>query len=221
MRRTMDLRILLAFLVGLVGVVVFFALAKSRKSRSKPAVVICGPSGSGKTALWAKLAGVPIQATVTSTTPNSTVINSTKYVDCPGLAKLRNLTVSELQSALKVVFMVDAASPKTLSEAAPALYEVLLIAEKRQVPVLIAANKYDLFSTVSVKKVRKALETEINAIRESKQRNLNDASTLEPDEHWLGTDEPFEFEHLETPVEILEGSVKADRIQNWQDFMNN
>ncbi|OAA53720.1 Signal recognition particle receptor, beta subunit [Cordyceps fumosorosea ARSEF 2679] len=168
-------------------------------------------------------------------------------VDTPGHGKLRNTALGKLRRADKlraVVFVVDAAAlgePEALGPAAQYLYDVLLVLQKRKsaaaapgkegsagVPVLVAANKMDLFTALPAAMVRAALETEITRIRASRSKGLLDsgvgADDLGAEEHdgWLGEygSEKFTFDQMQEfdiDVDVLPGTVTAEEpdVDKW------
>ena len=142
--------------------------------------------------------------------------------------------------------MVDAASlsaEEGLTEAAEYLHQILLTLQKRYtesktskgpkaVPVLVAANKLDLFTALPPSLVKSKLEAEITKVRDTKAKGLLsadvDADTGADEEtEWLGDggEGSFEFrqmEHVNVPVEIVGGSVKGDdgpEIAKWWDWI--
>jgi signal recognition particle receptor subunit beta len=118
--------------------------------------------------------------------------------DTPGHAKLRHYALDSLGPQGKgkaprptgVVFVVDAASlggedpaaPGGLREAAGYLHDVLLRLQRQQaaaaggrrrdVPVLVAANKTDLFTALPAGMVRASLEAEITRQRSTRARGI-------------------------------------------------
>ena len=183
--------------------------------------------------------------------------------DTPGHGKLRfSQGLSELQSmALSkdiktklraVIFMVDTAAladETSLRDAATYLHDVLLVLQRRalgkgktstkrmmEVPVLIAANKQDLFTALPPGLVRAKLEEEIDQIRKSKTKGLMDASQetgLDEEEDILGNDEAreiFSFKLLEMEtgikVDVVGGAVKGDQqeelgfgVRRWEEWI--
>ncbi|KAJ5143116.1 uncharacterized protein N7515_001903 [Penicillium bovifimosum] len=180
--------------------------------------------------------------------------------DTPGHGKLRaSQGISELQAMSQskdiktklrgVVFMVDTAAlldEATLRDTATYLHDVLLILQKRakngssskrttEIPVLVAANKLDLFTALPPGAVKEKLESEIDRIRKSKTKGLLDASAdsgLMDDEEILGNDdqEAFSFKLLEhevgVKVEVVGGSVKGDPqeelgsgVRRWEEWI--
>lgn len=136
---------------------------------------------------------------------DATGATATKFllVDTPGHGKLRHhalqkrlVPTAAQSSKLKaVVFVVDAAAlsePEVLADTAAYLYEVLLQLQKRMgatktskapyaIPVLVAANKMDLFTALPAKLVKSNLEKELGRIRRTRSKGLLDSG--------VGTDE--------------------------------
>lgn len=156
-----------------------------------------------------------------------------------GLAELSTMSQSkDIKNKLRgVLFMVDTAAlvdETTLRDTATYLHDVLLVLQKRakngssskrttEIPVLVAANKQDLFTALPPGSVREKLEAEIERIRKSKNKGLLDAADtgLEDDEEILANDEEetFSFKLLEfetgIKVEVVGGAVKGDSEENF------
>ncbi|KAK1984221.1 signal recognition particle receptor beta subunit [Colletotrichum cereale] len=161
-------------------------------------------------------------------------------VDTPGHGKLRNHAMTKLtagaasdKSKLKaILFVVDAAAiseNEALAPTAGYLYDVLLCLQKRAassksskppapVPVLVAANKTDLFTALPGALVRSSLEAEITRIRSSRSKGLLDSGVgiddVGSEEHddWLGAygTEKFTFDQLrefDVEVDVIAGNV--------------
>lgn len=136
-------------------------------------------------------------------------------LDTPGHGKLRHYATSHLSEpkakAVKgIIFVVDAAAlaeEAALNEAAEYLHDVLLSLQKRyteatsskgpsEIPVLIAANKMDLFTALPPSLVKLQLEKAIGEVRNSRARALKDAGPtllhggddghVEEEKEWLG-----------------------------------
>ncbi|KAK3399376.1 signal recognition particle receptor beta subunit-domain-containing protein [Sordaria brevicollis] len=148
-----------------------------------------------------------------------------------------------------VVFMVDAStlapsSPdSSLSQAATYLYDLLLALQHRYsryskgskhpptIPVLIAANKLDLFTALPATLVKKELEAELGRIRVSRSKGLLDSGVREDDvtgekeegDDWLGEygSDRFEFKQMlefDIEVEVVGGSVvggEGPGVEGW------
>lgn len=150
-----------------------------------------------------------------------------------------------------VIFMVDTAAlteEDTLRDTASYLHDVLLALQKRalkskspakvasEIPVLVAANKQDLFTALPPGSVREKLETEIDRIRKSKSKGLMNASedtTAEDEDDTLGSadaQETFSFRLLEdevgVKVDVVGGAVKGDEednigagVRRWEEWI--
>ena len=172
----------------------------------------------------------------------------TKFLllDTPGHGKLRQHALGPLASATTttptgskvkaVVFVVDAAAlgePDALAPTAAYLHDVLLALQRRAVaaqksggktngtvPVLVAANKMDLFTALPATLVRSTLEAELSRIRASRSKGLLDSGVGaegidgadEDQDGWLGEygSDKFTFAQMaefDVDVDVLPGSV--------------
>lgn len=156
-------------------------------------------------------------------------------VDTPGHGKLRNVPMGKLDRTEKlkaVVFLVDAAAigePEVLAPTAAYLYDVLLFLQKRattakvkaSIPILIAANKMDLFTALPSTLVKTNLEAELTRIRASRSKGLLDSGVgsddigSEEQDSWLGEygSSKFTFSQLQEfdiDVDVLPGNVTGD-----------
>ncbi|KAG5661406.1 hypothetical protein KAF25_005528 [Fusarium avenaceum] len=156
-------------------------------------------------------------------------------VDTPGHGKLRNVPMGKLNTTEKlkaVVFVVDAAAigePEALAPTAAYLYDVLLLLQKRatntktktSIPILIAANKMDLFTALPSTLVKSNLEAELSRIRASRSKGLLDSGVgsddigSEEQDSWLGEygSSKFSFSQLQEfdiDVDVLPGNVTGD-----------
>ncbi|KAK0666917.1 signal recognition particle receptor beta subunit-domain-containing protein [Cercophora samala] len=134
-----------------------------------------------------------------------------------------------------VVFMVDAAAladGDALPATAEYLYDVLLTLQKRfhsrngsrapaSMPVLVAANKLDLFTALPAALVKSSLEAELGRIRAARSKGLLDSGVGQDDlaageeGDWLGGDgsEKFSFAQMmefDVDVDVIGGSVTGD-----------
>jgi signal recognition particle receptor subunit beta len=163
-------------------------------------------------------------------------------------------TTKDTKSKLRgVLFMVDTAAiseTEALRDAASYLYDVLLILQKRalqrgkssaraaaEIPVLIAANKQDLFTALPPGSVREKIEAEIDRIRKSKSKGIMDASADagngEGEDDILGSydlKDTFSFKSLKdeigVKVDVVGGAVKGDDgdevgagVQRWEEWI--
>ncbi|KAH8176694.1 signal recognition particle receptor beta subunit domain-containing protein [Sarocladium implicatum] len=157
-------------------------------------------------------------------------------IDTPGHGKLRNVAMGKLTRAEKlrgIVFVVDAAAlgeQEVLASTASYLYDVLLHLQKQasldtkdklSVPVLIAANKVDLFTALPATLVKANLEAELTRIRASKSKGLLDSGVgmddlgSEEQDAWLGEygSEKFSFKQMnefDIDVQVTPGNVTGD-----------
>ncbi|KAJ4989921.1 srp receptor beta subunit [Stagonosporopsis vannaccii] len=161
-------------------------------------------------------------------------------LDTPGHGKLRHYATSSLadpKNVRAVIFVVDAAAidqDAGLNEAAEYLHDVLLSLQKRytgaktskgpkEIPVLVAANKMDLFTALPASAVKTKLEKAITAVRNNRAKALRDAgAALSGDDHvdeekeWLGEggDGVFEFDQMReigTTVDVIGGNVSQGK----------
>ncbi|KAL5401649.1 hypothetical protein PMIN03_011323 [Paraphaeosphaeria minitans] len=157
--------------------------------------------------------------------------------DTPGHGKLRHFATTQLANPISVrgiIFVVDAASVAEeagLNETAEYLHDVLLALQKRytgatsskgpkEIPVLVAANKMDLFTALPPHLVAQQLEKAISEVRKSRAKGLKDSGpalggeddSLDEEREWLGEggEDSFEFAQMEevgTTVTVQGGNV--------------
>ena len=132
-----------------------------------------------------------------------------------------------------LIFVVDAATlsagDEGLRQTADYLHDILLLLQKRraggkgvntlkEIPVLIAANKMDLFTALPAALVKSSLESEITKVRTSRSKGLLDSGIGMGDglddekDDWLGemgsTDFKFaQMEEFDVQVEVIGGNV--------------
>ncbi|PLN77459.1 P-loop containing nucleoside triphosphate hydrolase protein [Aspergillus taichungensis] len=173
-----------------------------------------------------------------------------------GLSQLATMSTSNDSNmkARGVLFMVDTAAlsdPETLRDTASYLYDVLFVLQRRalkkkgknvakvagEIPVLVAANKQDLFTALPPGSVRQCLEAEIDRIRKSKSKGLMDANTDfgagEEEDDILGSNDvndTFTFDllgdEIGISVEVVGGAVKGDEegnlgagVRKWEEWI--
>jgi signal recognition particle receptor subunit beta len=169
-------------------------------------------------------------------------------VDTPGHGKLRSeAALSHIHNpALRgVIFTVDSsvldASDSSASrDTAVYLHDVLLALQRRktggktktEIPVLVAANKQDLFTALPVGAVRERLQTEIERVRMSKSRGLGAVgqdADAEAEEDTLGGggEEKFNFKMMEEEysirVDVVGGAVRGEEagkgVRRWEEWI--
>ncbi|KAL9001554.1 MAG: hypothetical protein Q9169_000129 [Polycauliona sp. 2 TL-2023] len=172
--------------------------------------------------------------------------------DTPGHGKLRHYamdSISKPQNLHGIIFVVDAADLSSETgegarHAAEYLHGVLLGLQKRatnskssrapkEMPVLIAANKLDLFTALPAPLVKSTLESDITKLRKSLSAGLLDSGLGAKDvdaaeeQDWLGEvgDGPFAFSQLQefnVQVKVLGGNVTGtdgSDVKQWWDWI--
>ncbi|KAK3302608.1 uncharacterized protein B0T15DRAFT_543355 [Chaetomium strumarium] len=166
---------------------------------------------------------------------------TTPTITLPSTSSSSSSSSSEInRSKLKaVIFLVDAAAladsdSGALAATAEYLYDVLLTLQKRfhrrtgsrapaSVPVLVAANKLDLFTALPAALVKSNLEAELARIRKARSKGLLDSGVGGDDaaggvdelDNWLGGigNEKFTFKEMmefDVEVEVIGGNVIGD-----------
>jgi signal recognition particle receptor subunit beta len=158
-------------------------------------------------------------------------------------------TITQPQNLKGIIFVVDSASiasEEGAQEAAEYLHNLLLLLQKRitgiksskaptELPVLIAANKLDLFTALPATLVKATLEKEITDVRKSRAKGLLDSgigmgeSELPEERDWLGDggEGKFSFAQMaevNVDVAVIGGSLQgADSVdvQKWWDWIGN
>jgi len=173
--------------------------------------------------------------------------------DTPGHGKLRYHVFECLvksQNLQGIIFMVDAADisennsgagNEPLRQVAEYLHDVLLVLQKRiratkaskatkKLPVLVTANKQDLFTALPTPLVKSHLESEITTVRGSRNKGLLDSGTGLNDSDFTeekerlgdGGEGKFEFSQMDdfyVPIKVVGANVMsadgADVKQCW------
>lgn len=136
------------------------------------------------------------------------------------------------------------AGDEGLRHTADYLHDVLLLLQKRmesknkavkalkEIPVLIAANKMDLFTALPAALVKSSLETEITKVRNSRSKGLLDSGIgMEDDgdrDEWLGEvgSKEFKFKQMEefdVTVEVSGGNVtggEGPSVEKWWGWVS-
>jgi signal recognition particle receptor subunit beta len=174
-------------------------------------------------------------------------------LDTPGHGKLRHYATTQLsdpKSIRGIIFVVDAAAlaeESGLNEAASYLHDVLLMLQKRytsatsskgpqEIPVLVAANKMDLFTALPANLVKHQLEKAISEVRTGRAKALRDASgalsggedEVDEEKEWLGEggEGAFEFSQMQevgTNVVVLGANVVSGKevgsVAGWWEWI--
>lgn len=184
--------------------------------------------------------------------PSSQLYKKFLLIDTPGHGKLRYHALDNLTNPhnLKgIIFLVDAAGLANGNEALQStseyLHDTLLLLQKRmtdarvskalrEMPVLIAANKTDLFTALPAALVKSTLEAEIGRIRVSRSKGLldsgigmGDAAEAEEKDDWVGAvgSGEFKFSQMDDfgiSVEVIGGSVlgvDGPRDKKWWSWV--
>ncbi|KAH0835115.1 hypothetical protein FOPE_04039 [Fonsecaea pedrosoi] len=175
---------------------------------------------------------------------------STPYamIDTPGHGKLRSdQALSHIQNpALRgVIFVVDSSvldtsDSSTSRDTAVYLYDTLLALQRRKtrgknktaIPVLIAANKQDLFTALPTGAVKERLQAEIERVRVSRSKGLGtvgqDVDTdAEEDILGGGGEDKFSFELMaeeyDIRIDVLGGAVRGEEagkgVRRWEEWI--
>ncbi|KIW89081.1 uncharacterized protein Z519_10566 [Cladophialophora bantiana CBS 173.52] len=169
-------------------------------------------------------------------------------IDTPGHGKLRSdQALSQLQNpALRgVIFVVDSsvldAGDSSISrDTAVYLHDTLLSLQRRktrgkaktEIPVLIAANKQDLFTALPTGAVKERLQADIERVRVSRSKGLGTVgqdSDVNPEEDILGCggEGKFSFELMAEEygikIDVLGGAVKGEEagkgVRRWEEWI--
>ncbi|MES1912282.1 MAG: hypothetical protein MHM6MM_004583 [Cercozoa sp. M6MM] len=205
----LDLSVLIALLVGVVGVLLLLLrrVFVSKKRR----VVICGPMDAGKTALFLHLVGREGD-TVTSMEKNEgTIGQNVTLVDVPGHGSRLGLQQAELRRCSRCIVVLDSASAASVTAAARTLFHAL---QQARVPVLVLLNKNDLPNARDVSLVRRALLREVTSLRDS-ENSMADLTASSDKKRALPGGE-LSFEQLQ--VTLLSASVTRGDIDAVRQF---
>lgn len=188
--------------------------------------------------------------------PSNQIHKKFLLADTPGHGKLRHHafeSVIKPQNLKGIIFVVDAADlssgnsgvgNESLRQTAEYLHDLLLLLQKRatstktskgpqELPVLVAANKLDLFTALPAPLVKLALESEITKVRSSRNKGLLDSgigmndSDISEEKEWLGDggEGKFEFSQMEeanVSVSVAGGNVlgtDGPDVKQWWDWI--
>jgi len=177
----------------------------------------------------------------------------TRYalIDTPGHGKLRaEQALSHIQNpAVRgVIFVVDStvldsSDSSACRDTAVYLHDILLALQRRatgkaarkakqEVPVLVAANKQDLFTALPAGAVKERLQSEIERVRVSKSKGLTTVGQnpdTDGEEEILGGggEEKFSFKLMEEEynihIDVVGGAVRGEEggkgVRRWEEWM--
>uniref|UniRef100_A0A7S3GAY7 Signal recognition particle receptor subunit beta n=1 Tax=Palpitomonas bilix TaxID=652834 RepID=A0A7S3GAY7_9EUKA len=197
-------------IVAIIVTVVFFAFWKARVAAEKRTnVVLLGVSGGGKTALFLRLR----KNTFISTVPSLEENCEGGLIDCPGHHSLNQAALAKLKQAKAVIFVVDAVTfAENASEAANYLYDILLTESCRAngIPVYIVLNKSDNLNAVKSSYVKRRLEKDINSLRTTRAKNIDDISSDSVDTFIGEEGKDFSFSQIKSSIAFLEVSARTE-----------
>jgi signal recognition particle receptor subunit beta len=170
-------------------------------------------------------------------------------VDTPGHGKLRSeQALSQLTNpAVRgVVFMVDStalesSTSEVARDSATYLHDLLVALQRRktgkvkvktEIPVLLAANKQDLFTALPAGAIKERLQTQLEKIRRSKTRGVTsvdaDPDAEEEDDTLGGGGEDlFSFKLMEEEygitIDVAGGAVRGEEagkgVRKWEEWI--
>jgi len=188
--------------------------------------------------------------------PSNRIHKKFLLADTPGHGKLRHHafdSVIKPRNLKGIIFVVDAADlssgssgavNESLQQTAEYLHDLLLVLQKRatntktsrgptELPVLVAANKLDLFTALPAPLVKTALESEISNIRSLRNKGLLDSGVgmndldIGEEKEWLGDRGEGEFdlsqmEEVNVSVSVVGGNVlgaDGPDVKQWCDWI--
>jgi signal recognition particle receptor subunit beta len=172
-------------------------------------------------------------------------------IDTPGHGKLRlEQALSHLGDlAIRgVIFVVDSSvldtsDPTMLRDTASYLHDVLLTLQQRitgkgtskakyEIPVLIAANKQDLFTALPAGAVSDRLQAEVERVRLSRRKGLTSVGQEaddndEDDVLGGGGEEKFSFKMMRDEyridIDVVGGAVRGEEagkgVRKWEEWI--
>lgn len=231
-----EIAVAVSILVGILTVLLLLVWSrKGLRKLQRNAVLILGPCYAGKTLLFSQLMhGMQIE-TFTSIKENVGQYSGRKkdddgdsrnkrfskkmsLYDIPGHYRLRYSALEKRREEAKaIVYVIDASTIKhRLRDAAEFLFNILRDSclHPAGIPVLVVCNKQDMgIQAKGAKAIERELEKEINHLRETKSKLLEDSSgnTSKHSKIYLGKEGKFfEFSDLNTEVKFVEASAAKD-----------
>ncbi|CCJ30507.1 unnamed protein product [Pneumocystis jirovecii] len=188
---------------------------------------ILGVQGSGKTAFFTKLCYGSKQKSYMSICPNESVScffpgKKVILIDFPGHSKFYHM-FRETDHLQSVIFMVDSSIIiKNAHHVAQQLYLLLKDLRVKKIrSLLIAANKDDLFTSLSASKISSILEENLEEISFSRSKSIAEMDEKDDDDNWLmnaeGKVQLNDIRGLN--IVVLSGSVENDRFSSWTEWM--
>uniref|UniRef100_A0A6A7FR48 Signal recognition particle receptor subunit beta n=2 Tax=Hirondellea gigas TaxID=1518452 RepID=A0A6A7FR48_9CRUS len=235
------LQVAVAIVIGFIILYVLTRRVAKRVGRGRN-IVLVGGCEAGKTALLYTLTAGTMPLTVTSFKENiasyDTGKKKVKMVDVPGHERVRGTVFDRYkEDARAIVFLLDSATLHTnVRDVAEQLFSVLsdTAVQAACCPVAVLCNKQDLELAKAAPIIERALQKEIDVLRETSVSRLAPiSSTLgksssinrSPTSVLGVAGKPFSFSDLNrTPVTFLEASVLEDKslqpLRDWIELVS-
>ncbi|EEB05353.1 signal recognition particle receptor beta subunit Srp102 [Schizosaccharomyces japonicus yFS275] len=209
----------------IITVFLLWRLRASNGKQKRKAVFLVGPAEAGKTSLFSQLVYGTAAPTVTSTAPNRGCWKSEDgeltIVDLPGHPKAQDMLKSEFNnntlSPSAVVFVINSATiDRDVHSVALMYLNVLLECYKAKVHrVLIACNKFDLFTAVPANQAFKLLQNELDNIIKLQDAQVESISAQD-ERLWDSFLNSLDSFH----VEAISGSAtKGTGLDKWKAWI--
>eukprot|EP00667_Euglena_gracilis_P027004 EG_transcript_32996 len=133
--------------------------------------VMCGSAGATHTSMKENVRQIPAEAAPTSGLRKKQIT----LVDLPGHMRLRPLFDHYASQTRAIAFFIDSVDVgENLSPCAELLYSLLTNADlvARGIPIMMVCNKRDIELSYKLVTIKNKLETELNAMRKSKQHEM-------------------------------------------------
>jgi signal recognition particle receptor subunit beta len=203
----------------------------------KHTVLICGPVDSGKTVLFHTLSGGKYQPTRTSIEENvgTFKINPEllkdrkkelcdiqfEFIDFPGHPSQELKLGKFINNIQSVILLTDASSSDSISRASKMLFALLEKKGfmKKQIPILICANKSDLGDAQTMTAIRSRILDELNTLRESRTTMETIDKVDEGIEPVGKSGDKLTWENLGCTVSFGQISAKEGNVRDVLDFL--
>uniref|UniRef100_A0A8C9H5D5 Signal recognition particle receptor subunit beta n=1 Tax=Piliocolobus tephrosceles TaxID=591936 RepID=A0A8C9H5D5_9PRIM len=218
-----NLLFVISILFGLLFlfyiVFIFFTIFLKKK-KTYNIVLLLGPCDSGKTTFLFKLKINKLCRTVPSMKENIAFINikdkkknkSIKFVDFPGHPKLSYGIEKYLSITNVIIYILDSSDRQSLKIVAEKLFELFMnkTVVKRQIPFIICCNKTDLCNSRPKQVIKEDLEREIEILKMSKNKGLDNDEYTEENEYFLGQNSEF-FRFEKAPCHIVNRKKRKEK----------
>ncbi|KAG5519123.1 hypothetical protein PMAC_002211 [Pneumocystis sp. 'macacae'] len=215
------------FSTGFCLIFSIFLVSFYWKQRFLKKIAILGVQGSGKTSFFMKLCYGYKRKSYTSILPNESIScffpgKKVVLVDFPGHSKFYHM-FRETDHIQSVIFMLDSSIIiKNVHHVSQLLYLLLKdLRVKKIKSLLIAANKDDLFTSLSASKISSILEENLEEISFSRSKGIAEIDEKDDDDDWLiNAEGKVQLDDIRgLDVVVLNGSVENDRFSSWTEWM--